>query len=128
MAITGPDEGSLQRTLVGDVSHERGGRNIAKNVDDENVYRDRSGANVGADGINQGGIQRRSIQQAAETPRWQLPAPSLGPLENSATIITGTPSAMLTADTEVIERFGRGAAGGRPASLRPMTRQFHPPQ
>ncbi len=56
------DESGLQRTLVGDIAHERGRRDIAQNVDDENIYRDGGGADVSADGINQGGIQRGRIQ------------------------------------------------------------------
>ena len=99
MAMTGQDEGSLQRMAVGDISHQRWRRNVAEKMEQENIYRDGSGANVRADGVHQRGVERRSIQQEQKRRhgdgghhRW--------PLVNRATIITGTPRPMLTAETK----------------------------
>ena len=63
MAITGPMKAiwSERRSAMYPMSVGR--RDIAKNVDDENIYRDGGGTDVSADGIQQGRIERSGVQQ-----------------------------------------------------------------
>jgi hypothetical protein len=117
MAITGRKSG-LQRAPVGHPSHHRRRRHVAQNVNDENVHRDGRGANMGAHRIDHRRIQRRSIQQQKES-RQRDRRHHDRPFANSATIMTGTPSAML-APKPGSRNLSSAAADSRPATRRPV--------
>jgi hypothetical protein len=51
------DESGLQRPFIRHITHHRGRRHIAQNVNDENVYRERGGANVRIDRVDHRRVQ-----------------------------------------------------------------------
>jgi len=67
--------------------------------ENKNIHRKRSRANVSSHRINHRRIQRRSIEQQKNAAS-AIAGNITGPRVNSATIMKGTPSAMLAAETK----------------------------